>query len=370
MGEVVSARLTARGSWAGRVRRWLVAVAMAWATVGGRADRGLCAEEYKFITFNSIRGRSTAMAGAYVSVEDGLSAMLWNPAAFGGGAEGGRRLRAYVHPLGPVIAGRQLRDVDLNWKPDDALTLREGLLALALLVRGATFCTPTWSAGLVGFEESLGQETRARFFDLRSAAAAYWNVLAVSVRLAPTVSLGGSAALACRWDERSSRVEGDAYSFGVLLKPTSKMNVGLAYFNLPREAPDSRTALERIQDETVNAGFSYYPDDRTLLSVDLRNLSDDEREAAREVHWGVERLVAKWCAVRMGYWRRRSSQPAEQILTAGMGIGPAEQVLRRGRSPNRMEVLTYAFVREARKAPGGSGQDTRIWHVVSLLLRI
>jgi hypothetical protein len=295
---------------------------------------------------------------------------MWNPAACGDHPQRGTLFRLYVQPLAPLIAARDLCELDTRWKRDDRLTVQESLLALALLLKGATFSTPTLGIGVLGFEESVNHRPSRRFFDFRSAVATYWNVLAVNVRLADTVSLGGSAALCHRWDEQANRVLGDAYSFGVLLKPDPRMNVGLTYFDLSRDVADSRSHLERIGDQTVNAGFSYYPDDKTVLCLDLRNLNDEEREAAREIHLGVERIVLNYCALRIGYFRRKLSNPADHVFTTGIGIARSEHMLARGRPASRLEVLSYAFIREECTAPGGPRQGSQNWHALSVLLRI
>ena len=371
MGKVVSARLSGkcrqtRNSWG-----WVVVLGLVWAAGCALVKESRAAEQQQFITNNTIRSRSLALAGAYISMEDDLSAMLWNPAAYGNHST--RRevsFRLYVQPLAPLIAAHQFREVDLRWKQDDRLTLEESLLALAFLLKGATFCTSTLSFGIIGFEESLDRQPSARFFDFRSAAAAYCNVLAVNIRLAPTVSLGAAATLYYKWNEHESHFYGEGYSFGVLLKPNPKMNVGLTYFNLPQDAADSRRRLERIEDQTVNGGLSYYPDDKTILSLDLRNLNNDERAAAREIHLGVERVFLKHFALRTGYFRRKFSDPADHILTLGIGVGRFEYMLGQSRASSRLDVLSYTYIREQHKVLDGSHQDLRNWHTLSLLLRI
>jgi len=316
--------------------------------------------ENEFLTFSNTKARAFAMGGAYISVEDDISSVAWNPATFGSCAFG-RGKTLFISPITPFIAINGFRDYDRLWRRDDKLTFEESILSLVLSLKGFAIFLPTMSVGILGVEENP-DSTGPRFFNSKPALMDHFHVVGISIRPSSSFSFGAALRFYYQQDDKGTRRWGKGTSFGVLLKPNPKVNIGVAYFDLPRSflgEVDKR--LLRIDDETVNAGISYYPNDRMAFSVDLRNLNDESGLAQREIHLGFEsRLFPKSLVVRGGYFRK---QPGDQdVFSVGFGW-TCGSYNKYGYLPGH-DVLGYSFLSEETK------QGRTKWHIFSLKINI
>jgi len=174
-----------------------------------------------------------------------------------------------------------------------------------------------------------------------------------------TVSLGVNGTLYhSRTGTESTSKSG--FSFGVLLNPNPRLNVGIVYHEIPDEFADARFPLEDIDTGTVTSGISYYPDDRTVISIDLRNLNKDDRRASREIHSGIERIIADRFALRAGYFRKKETD--HDIYSLGVGILPHWERITKFRNSMRSDLVTYTVVID-------KNGDECYWHLFSFLLR-
>ena len=147
---------------------------------------------------------------------------------------------------------------------------------------------------------------------------------------------------------------------GVMFNPNPKFKVGITYNNLPNELKDARFGLENIEDETITSGVSFYPDKKTVLTMDLRNLNKEEVDTSREIHTGIERTIFDRVALRGGYYRKKSTK--DDVVSCGIGILPAWQKITKYTTASRNDLLSYTFILE-------ENGTTRRWHIFSLLLR-
>ncbi len=324
----------------------------------------VAASDTAYLTGGTVRGRALAMGGAYSSLEDDFSSGLYNPAAFRvNAARTERRYRLMFNPLGSAVAFREYSRYDREYSVDREMTDDEALRAAALLFKGAVFTAPAVDFGIVLHEpvvrDASGMMLRKRFLSAESLNHETFHTAFMAVKIAPSVALGLSGTLyRIRINGRDEY--GSGHTFGVLLDPTPKMKVGVTYVQMPEEAEDFRAGIENIGTGSITGGVSYSPDDKTLLSVDVRNMNRDDRPASREIHTGVERVVGRRVALRAGYFRAKGT--SNDTFSFGVGILPGWDRLSKFRYSTRNDLISYTFITEE------STPDRR-WHVLSLLLR-
>ena len=165
-----------------------------------------------------------------------------------------------------------------------------------------------------------------RFISTERVARESFHTAFVNLKIAPTISLGLSSSLyRLRTGDHDDYKNG--FSFGVLLEPSPKMEVGLAYFHAPKEFSDARLNLEQMDGGTVTGGISYYPKPGTVLSVDVRNLNREEQASSLEIHSGAEYTIGSRLALRAGISVKR--------IPKTMSFPSARESCRSGaRSPN------------------------------------
>jgi hypothetical protein len=243
------------------------------------------------------------------------------------------------------------------------MTETEILQASSMLVKGMVFTAPVIDVGFVFHEPVIGSDStgvlRERFFSAERITRESLHSAFVNVKIAQTVSLGLSGTV-IQTRENGKLEYRTGHSFGVLIDPTPKMKVGVAYIQLPEEAEDVRTELESIGSGTVSGGISYYPDEETTLSVDVRNMNRDDRPSSREIHAGAERLFGKRVALRLGYFRKKDTN--DDVYSCGLGILPVWDRITKYRYSTRNDLLSYTFILE-------EGNSARRWHVLSLLFK-
>jgi len=216
--------------------------------------------------------------------------------------------------------------------------------------------------GLLLGEESLDlidPDKGEAFFPSGPFRKNYSHTLAATLKLDERIALGMSGSLLVKGDQKSRF----GSSYGVLLVPNKKYSIGVFFINFSNDSLYFRHPLERLDDETVNVGFSFHPDGRTILAVDLRNLSEDKKLAARELHLGFEREVIAHLALRAGAFRKKST--GENVFSGGVGLVDLNRFKKKKnwlKQPNYL--VNYAFVREE-SDPGNIN-----WHFLTINFRI
>lgn len=349
----------------GFLSRAVVRMAFAAALSLFSLSGSTAADEAAWLVANTVRGRALAMGGACSSLEDDLSAGIYNPGAFRINAtRTERRFRLFLNPAGSAAAFNDYSTYDLDYQEDRELTETEQLRAALLLVKGAVFSTPAVDFGVVLNEPAslaAGADTPGeRFVTAGRVTAGVFHTAFANVKIASSVSIGvGGMLFRTREDGKEQYRTG--HMFGVLLDPTPKMKVGVTYSQLPEEVADTRMELERIGSGTVTGGISYYPDPKTVLSVDIRNMNRDDETASREIHAGFERVLWSRLALRGGYFRRKDT--SRDVYSAGISLLPGWERISKYRYSTRNDLLSYSFITEA---GDGAGQ----WHVLSLTLKL
>ena len=317
-----------------------------------------------FLTSGSVRVRALSMASAYHSIEDDFSAGMYNPGAFRVNASRNERpLRIYFNPVGATVGLYDFSKHDLDFTEDNGLVLDEVLYSLATVLKGAVFTTPLIDIGIGLQEEIIPADSTAmgnnRFFSVENMSMNTFHTAFFSVKIAPSVSIGMSKTLYSRRSDGKNTYK-SGHTFGVLLNPNPKMKVGIAYNFFPEGFSEARYGLESLENETITSGISYYPDQKTILSLDLRNLNREDKTTSREIHTGIERKILEKVALRAGYYRKKSTK--HDVFSFGIGILPGKEKISKFATTSRNDSISYTVLVE-------EDGFKRRWHMFSLLLR-
>ncbi|MBN1292291.1 MAG: hypothetical protein JXB48_10670 [Candidatus Latescibacteria bacterium] len=319
--------------------------------------------ETSYVTSGTLRARALAMGSAYYSIEDDFSAGLYNPGAFKINAtRSERRYRIFFNPLTAGVGLYNLNRYDRDYEVDDKLTFGETLWSIATVFKGAVYTTPVVDIGVNLNEEIIDHESvieKKRFFSIEQLSKQSFHSAFVNFKIASTVSFGIAGSLYNTYSNDKNNYKA-GHTFGVMLNPNPKMKVGIAYNYFPASSSDARYGLESLENETVTSGVSYYPDNKTVLSLDLRNLNKEDKNTAREIHTGFERKFFDRFALRSGYYRKKSTK--DDVISFGIGILPKWEKLSKYATSSRNDILSYTVIFEE------NGYKNR-WHVFSLLLR-
>ncbi|MFZ5518304.1 MAG: hypothetical protein ACOY90_16840 [Candidatus Zhuqueibacterota bacterium] len=323
------------------------------------------AQEMSFLTFSTTKARPLAMGSAYTAVEDDIFSASYNPATLSFYRyEKEHRLTLYVNPMAPAAALQ--RDYRI-WQGDGTARVSafDMLKSMVLLVKSIAFTGKYLDLALVFHEQILDEQALAlqkkMFEDCDIWKNSYHSFL-TRIKLAERVSLGFSGSLYVNEIDNHAQ-QGMGFSYGILLKPSTRMNVGLAYVDFPKNAPDIRMPLERLSDETMNIGVTYRPTSSTLLAFDFRNLTEDSRKTVREAHFGFEQNIFSIIALRGGYYKERFSN--NHVFSGGVGIVDSNLFFNKQNRFNHAQfLLNYSFVFQKKE------NDDMNWHVLSLYIRL
>lgn len=323
------------------------------------------AQESSFLTFSTTKARPLAMGGAYTAVEDDIFSASYNPATLSFYQyDKDHRLTFYLNPIAPVAAIHQ----NFRAQQDEAeaeVSAVDVLKSTALLLKSIAFTGSYIDLALVFHEQILDQGEllqQKQFFENRDIWKNSYHSFLTRIKLAERVSLGFSGSLYVnRINNQTQQDMG--FSYGILIKPSSNLNVGLAYVDFPKNIPDIRMPLERLSDETMNIGVSYRPTSTTLLAFDFRNLTEDSRKTVREAHFGFEQNIFSIIALRGGYYKERFSD--NHVFSGGIGLIDSNLFYNKQNRFNHSQfMLNYSFVFQKMKT------EELSWHVLSLYVRL
>jgi hypothetical protein len=265
--------------------------------------------ETRWVTLSTLKTRTVAMGGAFVSVKDGLATLDYNPAAFALAPSAQPvQCAVYLNPMAPLIM-RENCSQKMDWD-----------VQLGWLLYGAGVSVSGLTIGFIWGEEVLSDKNRlerSHFFD----AAGYENQrnasFGISLQLAPRVSLGLAGEVFIREKDGDNRWR-MGYRYGVILKPKNNLNVGLCFVDFPNEYKEDRMNLDRLVDETLNIGVCYSPWRFLRMALDVRNVSDEGKGAAREPHVGIEVTSIERFSFRVGYFRKIDEK--RDVYSLGLGF--------------------------------------------------
>jgi hypothetical protein len=342
---------------------------MVWIVFGVWIQEGWGQDpEHYFIAVSTLVARPLGMGGAFTAVNDDLAALLYNPASFTLYQDyRARRFTVFLNPVAPIVALQ---------KPEALFgrayyTWEEAAAVAAMLVKGMTLSLGAFEFGALFGEQSPQPEhfSAPRVFNANDYLDNQYNILAMRMRVAERVSLGGSLGLYYRSDAERGRRWGVGTSYGVQVRPSRRVAVGVSYITFPQMAPDYREAVERIVDGGVNLGVSVHSKFGTIIAVDFRNLGYENAatsELMRETHLGVEQVLLSHLALRAGAFRKRYENAENRyVLSAGVGLADANGFWTpKRRFSHANWIFNYGVVTETL-----AGQR-RFYHALSMIFRL
>lgn len=339
---------------------------------GGRPFRWLLVSIFILALFSSVRGQESyfatldvsrivpiAMGGAYVSVEDGIGSIAYNPATVKfWNLKRGFRFSVIANPVAST-------GLYVFYKDNQTTPLSDGQWwnVARTLLKGVVFGLPAFQAGVILYEEPLQRYmgiSKKNIFSARRFLSNHYETSFVRVNLADRFSLGGT--LSYYTFEDSGRVKRElGASYGILIKPAKNLNVGIMFFDVPNLIQNIRLPIERIEDETVNVGLSYRPFGGTTASIDVRNISEETKPASREVHLGMEQKFGNIIGIRGGYFQENKTHL--KYFSAGLGLLSTNFFRPDNAKYNNADyVFNYSYVIEKSEL---KWQDQ--WHLFSVL---
>ncbi len=315
-------------------------------------ERPASPQEAGWVVLASVKARPVSMGGAFTSVRDDLSALDFNPAAFTLDRSGDRPgLQAFVNPAGPWLALKNRRMTG------------DGTVPLGLCLRGLGFSAGRINVGLLLGEESLSDVSRLQKedpFDGAGYPVQRNASLGVSFALSQRASLGAAGEWFIRDKWKNAEF---GYRYGLILQPRANLAVGLFYMELPDTVRNGRSVLENLSDGSLNVGVSIEPWRFMRISLDIRNVSDEDKPSVREPHAGLEIIPWRHLSVRGGY--ARSTDGKQETVSCGIGLFDLNRIFFSDRHFTRPFFgLQTGWARQ--KNPAGSSD----WIFLTCLVRI
>jgi len=269
----------------------------------------------EFITLSTSSPRPIAMGGAFLSVQDNLATIRFNPGAFALYSEKvSDRITIFLNPVLPSIA--ILKSDKLGLK---RYNITEKFInSISFLVKGITYSVGQFDFGLSFWEESILNKNTEQLFPNTDIQNYTYHSFIAKVKLAARISLGFSLN---KYNQTVEGYERKGYisSYGVLMKPNPKIKIGIAYYDFPSYF-NVTDKFYGIKDETVNMGISYYPVKGLILSMDGINLNTVNDQ---ELRFGFEKTFSKYFATRGGFYRTDTftkSKDRSIYWTCGIGL--------------------------------------------------
>jgi len=296
-------------------------------------------ESRYYVTQSTIKASAVAMGGAFTAVPGELSALDGNPACFSLGEWGQKGMNIFFNPVVPFLflRNREAFSYDGEWAYS--------------LFRGVGLMWGRVQLGCLIGEESLTDSARLHRSDPWEVGGKVKNrhsTLGLAFFLSPKVSLG----VAGEWFfEKGKPSFSLGYRYGIQLRVRPNLMIGMCYFDFPEAHREDRVEVERLGDETLNAGVSYLPFSWMELAMDIRNVTEEGKIAIREPHVGIEISPWKSLGFRCGYYRNRNFR--SNAFSGGLGI----------RSPSKVQ-FEFSLVQEEKNSQKATWIFfTSIWRV-------
>ena len=297
------------------LRRWFWGI-LVFGVLFPRGSKAAAETEDHFFAISYGRTRAMGMAGAFAAVPGGMEAVFFNPATLQlTDLNRGFRLTLFVNPL----ASAALYNLYTN-QENSRLSRGQWWNVVRVFPKALFFSTPILEAGFVNQEELETREAyhpHKKFFEPQYFFQHHFETAVLRVKLAEQVAVGVTFSY-YSYPEGDSVQQGFGASYGVFIRPSPKVGVGIMFMDLPTQMRDLRLFWDRFEGQTVNAGIAFHPFSLTTLSLDVRNLTEDNLANTREVHVGIEQGIWRHLYLRTGYFQ--DSRLPRRFFTAGFGL--------------------------------------------------
>ena len=323
------------------------------------------AQDDSYVTLGNSRSRALAMGGAFTAVEDDNAAISFNPAAFNVRRDNpGTRLSV---DFNPVLALASIDQSD-NFSLTENKGVGKALGSLLYFVRSISLSTSVFNFGLHFNEEKAITTQSDKFFDSRHFEDNVFHTAVANIRLSSSVTLGISGRL-IRSMENGENKKGGSINYGILLKPNDRYQVGIMFYILSTDVRNSRKKFDRIVNESVNVGLTFFPWSNMTVSIDVRNVTEGSKSdgfALQEFHFGFENTQIKHVSLRGGFYREKNGFGTDSdIFSAGIGLLDLNRFKGIGnRFSHPTPLLSYAIIFENK-----TDQNIR-WHMLTVSFRL
>lgn len=278
------------------------------------------AQQDFFLTISNSRSRAIAMGGAVTALEDDIGAISYNPGTFDLVADRSKmRLSVHLNPVMPLVSFSEPE----NFRNSGKIDINSMLWGLHYLVKSITFSASIFDFGILFNEEKFIKRNGEKFFNGDNFLDNVYHSAIANINLSSQVSIGVTGSL-IRNTDTNGLEEGSGLSYGILVIPSNKYQVGITYFNFSNGIHDIRQRFDRIADESLNAGLAIFPWSNVTLSIDVRNLTESsktENFGLQEFHFGLEMTQIRHIALRGGYYREKiSTGKYSNIFSFGIGL--------------------------------------------------
>ncbi len=254
-----------------------------------------------YFTVNYAKARPLALGGAFMAVEGGLATMFFNPATFRlSSNRQGIRITSFFNPFASA-------SLYSYYKRDSkkGISNLEWWNIVKLFPRAMVVSSVNWELAILVHEEL---ETRRdihknqRFFEADSLFNYSLHSTLLKIRLANQVFIGGTLNY-FNSPQSLSFKEHVGFSYGIYLLPSTKLGVGVVFTDVPNDFKSVFLNYNRIEDGSVNVGIRYKQNPNNNISIDVRNISEEDKPTTREWHFGVEQSFWDHLELRSGYFR-------------------------------------------------------------------
>ncbi|MDW7679643.1 MAG: hypothetical protein SCK70_03715 [bacterium] len=325
---------------------------------------GYAGEDF-FLSYSSIKAKPIAMGGAYSAVEDNFVSATYNPASLSlYETEKSFRITLFLNPIAPLISFYEQHKTP-SAGPVQTNENQHYLKNAATFFKGLVITTKFLDIGFIFNEQTIDSAKlveQKQVFEQPAIWSNCYHSAIIRLKLADRVSLGVSASLF--YDGTDEELSHDyGFGYGLLIKPTQKLNVGMTYNYMPQLMSDIRMPLERLVDQTINIGLAFFPFRGATLSFDLRNVTEEKGKSVVEAHFGFEQQLFSMIALRCGYFKERFVPNH----TYSMGIGLVDSNFLFSKENKLIQPqfwFNYALALQRH------ANQTSCWHVISFNIRL
>lgn len=326
--------------------KYITLLLLFWISVLGSGASELSAQEHVYLPGNGSRIRALGMGAAFQAVRDDLAALSFNPANYDLYAETKAfRLTLFLSPITPVLIAMD-DEAFFGRKAGEA---ERTYVLLASLIKGVNFTYKNLDVGLLIGEPLLTtlpeDASTRRFIHATRLYNNHYNALALRIKLAEQVAIGGAAYLVY-FDDAGQRRQWDiGASYGITLQPSKKFGVGVSLFTAAVGITHSREFIDQIFNDAINVGVAYQPRNDFLLAVDVRNLGVGLESAGEMYLAGLEKSFFRQVALRFGV---QYAAAADEISpTFGVSLIDLNTLWNRSRRFRHHNfALHYALIRK------------------------
>jgi len=309
--------------------------------------------ERDFFIFNNVKARPLAFGGAYLSIKDNIFALDYNPASFSvSPVNRDFNFLIFFNPSAiPVITSNFNKFNKLN-------------IPIGLLVHGIGIFYKKVNIGILIGEETITNISRLnnrKMTDLCNYSSNMKSSLCVSLELAPRVSIGIAGDCYYHKIDNKNVIE-FGYRYGIWIKTLKEICLGFSFIDLPQKFSKDRIELDRFDDETLNIGFSYSPWNFIQFALDIRNVSENKKNATGEPHLGINLIPWKHLSLQGGFFRENNNM---DVISFGFGLVNEKFILSEEKRFQHNEFILNAAV-VWKKGP----IITDRWFMLSSVIRI